>query len=112
VRHRAGTSLLKDRGFSERKWRVSNIQKGKPATLFPAQWTELRISMAAEIFWVVRYHPTEIDDGGSGRGTLTGIDKFVDGEPVENQDVLVWYGAQLRHDVSEQGPGECQEVGP
>jgi hypothetical protein len=45
-------------------------------------------------------------------GTAADIDKFVNGELVENQDVVIWYGAHFRHIVSEQGPAECHEVGP
>jgi hypothetical protein len=96
----------------QRKWRVSNTHTGEAYDIVPGPTDGVADLFGRGDFWVVRYHPTEIDDGGSGPGAEAGIDKFVNGELVENQDVVVWYGAHFRHDVSEQGPGECHEVGP
>jgi hypothetical protein len=95
-----------------RKWRVSNTQSGEMYEVIPGPTDGVADTYGRGDVWVVRYHPTEIDDGGSGPGTEAGIDKFVNGELVENQDVVVWYGAHFRHNVLEQGPGECHEVGP
>ncbi len=63
--------------------------------------------------WVLRYKnfaggddlQNEIDDGYSSTngactatsGTCINIDKFINGESVVNQDVVVWYGAHFIH---------------
>jgi len=95
-----------------RKWRISNTQSGETYEIIPGPTDGIADIYGRGDLWVVRYHSTEIDDGGFGPGTEAGIDKFVNGEVVENQDVVVWYGAHFRHDVREQGPAECHEVGP
>ncbi len=51
---------------------------------------------------MLRYHPGEIDDG-QGFTTVPGlsmehIDKFLTGETVLDQDVVLWYAAHFRHD--------------
>jgi len=102
---------LRDYG-RHRKWRVSNTQSGEVYEIVPGPTDGVADAYGRGDLWVLRYHPTEIDDGGSGVGTAADIDKFVNGELVENQDVVIWYGAHFRHIVSEQGPAECHEVGP
>jgi len=102
---------LRDYG-RHRKWGVSNTQSGEVYEIVPGPTDGVADAYGRGDLWVLRYHPTEIDDGGSGVGTAADIDKFVNGEFVENQDVVIWYGAHFRHIVSEQGPAECHEVGP
>ena len=51
-------------------------------------------------------------DGTTLGKTAADLDKFVNGETVDGQDVVIWYGAHFRHNVLEQGTGECHEVGP
>ncbi|HVT16532.1 MAG TPA: LLM class flavin-dependent oxidoreductase [Thermoanaerobaculia bacterium] len=56
-----------------------------------------------------RVHGAGTDAGAR----LANIDKFVNGEPVENQDVVIWYGAHFTHDVKSEPPGEFGHiVGP
>jgi len=65
---------------------------------------------------VVRYHDNELDDGvtvvgGSASETKANIDMFLTGEPVKNEDVVIWYGAHFKHDqVHELGASHI--VGP
>ena len=58
-------------------------------------------------FWVVRYRGAdEFDDGydiTTGPVGLAQIDRFVNGESVRDQDVVIWYAAHFTHDVSETG---------
>ena len=60
-------------------------------------------------FWVLRYKnvvggtnvQNEIDDGfnqTTSQNAFIQIDPFVNGESVENQDVVLWYGAHFVHD--------------
>lgn len=65
--------------------------------------------------WVLRYHPDEIDDGVNHTDPPceAQLDKFVNGELVENQDVVIWYGAHFTHNVKTEPPGEFGHiVGP
>jgi hypothetical protein len=62
---------------------------------------------------VLRYRGTELDDG---QGFTTdpalaraNLDRFVDGEPVGDNDVVLWYAAHFTHDIAH-GAGEI--VGP
>jgi hypothetical protein len=65
--------------------------------------------------WILRYHGGEIDDGSVALGPPfeAGIDGFVNGESVLNQDVVLWYGAHFSHDIGAEPPGHFGEwVGP
>jgi hypothetical protein len=94
-----------------RKWRVSNTQTGDAYDINPGPTDGVADpAFGKGDVWVLRYHGNELDDGAPSASA--DLDKFVNGEVVDNQDVVIWYGAHFRHDVSEQGPGECHEVGP
>jgi hypothetical protein len=96
-----------------RKWRVSNTQTGDAFDINPGPTDGVADAAYGKgDVWVLRYHGNELDDGGFGIGTAADLDKFVNGEAVDNQDVVIWYGAHFRHDVREQGTAECHEVGP
>jgi Cu2+-containing amine oxidase len=111
--HKKIYEIKRNRDYGRnRKWRVMNTQSGETYEIRPGPTDGIADEYGRGDLWVLRYHPTEIDDGGSGIGTAADIDKFVNGELVENQDVVVWYGAHFRHDVHEQGIAECHEVGP
>lgn len=112
--HKKAYEIKRFRDYGRhRKWRVSNSNSGDAYDIIPGPTDGVADpAYGRGDVWVLRYHPSEIDDGGSGIETAADVDKFVNGEMVENQDVVVWYGAHFRHDVHEQGPGECHEVGP
>jgi Cu2+-containing amine oxidase len=66
--------------------------------------------------WVLKYQPNELDDGfaatgGSAEETMEHIDKFINGELVRDQDVVLWYAAHFKHDQSHEGGGN-HVVGP
>jgi len=51
---------------------------------------------------------TNWDDGvtvtaGSVADTRANIDKFLNGELVKNEDVIIWYGAHFKHDQGSRG---------
>jgi Cu2+-containing amine oxidase len=111
--HKKVYEIKRNRDYGRlRKWRVRNTESGEIYEVIPGPTDGIADPYGRGDLWVLRYRSTELDDGGSGVGTAADIDKFVNGEPVENQDVVVWYGAHFRHDVHEQGVGECHEVGP
>jgi hypothetical protein len=62
--------------------------------------------------WIVRYRPGQIDDNPA-TGTEAEIDRFLNREPIVNEDVVLWYGAHFEHDVRHHGPADPDHiVGP
>jgi hypothetical protein len=55
--------------------------------------------------WILRYRSTEVDDGvvATGPPYEADIDRWVDGEAIQDRDVVVWYGAHFTHDLQEGG---------
>ena len=96
----------------QRKWRVTNTASGERYEIIPGPTDGVADAYGQGDVWVLRYRGSEIDDGGPVGGTEAHMDKLVNGEVVENADVVVWYGAHFRHDVHEQGTAECHQVGP
>ncbi len=93
-----------------RKWRVEHVPSGAGYEIRPGAGD----GIAAEApdapygrgdLWFLRYRGSEIDDGinhTSGANTEAGIGKWVNGEQLGGQDVVVWYGAHFSHNVSHQ----------
>ena len=57
---------------------------------------------------ILRYHPDQFDDGSQNCAVDTTA--FVDGEHVEDEDVVFWYRSGALHDGG--NPWECDLVGP
>ena len=55
--------------------------------------------------WILKYRASEIDDGAVLTSDEAALDAFVDGEPINNQDVVVWYAAHVTHEVGAEPPG-------
>lgn len=99
----------------KRSWRVRNRGTLQSYTVQPGPHDGTLDAYGAGDVWVLRYHGNEIDDGhGFGTDPITtraDLDKFVTGEPVEGQDVVLWYAGHFFHD--EQHPtGLPHVVGP
>jgi hypothetical protein len=103
-----------------RRWQVRNTQTGDAYELIPGEDDGTADTFGRGDVWILRFHEGEIDDGISAAPSQAGqsqfnapaqIDRFVNGEDVSNQDVVVWYAAHFVHDV-----GEAEEhshyVGP
>jgi hypothetical protein len=48
--------------------------------------------------------------GGSGCVTEANIDRFVNGEPISDHDVVIWYAGHVTHDVVHEPPGEFGHI--
>jgi hypothetical protein len=94
-----------------RRWRVENAGSGRGYTIIPGgnDGSAAGDPYARGDLWFLRYHPGEIDDYPIS-GTEIQIDKYRNGEPLVNQDVVIWYGAHFTHDAS--GPPADHVVGP
>lgn len=100
----------------KRHWEISNTQSGRTYALNPGPNDGNSDSFGIGDLWVLKYHPNELDDGVSvtsadAATTMAHIDKFINGELVKNQDVVVWYGAHFMHDHSHM-EGASHVVGP
>jgi hypothetical protein len=104
----------------KRHWRVENSSTHQGYDILPGPNDGVATNSPDWDFprgdlWVLRYHSNELDDGVNHTGPPceAEIDKFVNGEPVENQDVVIWYGAHFTHDVTSEPPGDFGHiVGP
>jgi Copper amine oxidase, enzyme domain len=104
----------KDAG-RKRKWRVKNTQTGEGYLIVPGANDGKSDGYGVGDLWVLRYHSSEIDDG---QGFTTDaslsqahLDRFINGEVVENSDVVIWYAGHFLHDVAH-GDGGSHIVGP
>lgn len=111
---------LRDSGH-KRKWRVSHPPSGAGYEILPGPHDGTADTYGVGDLWVLRYHGSgpppagESDDGvnittGAAPATMTHLDNFKNGELVENQDVVIWYGAHFFHDAHHAGGGHI--VGP
>jgi Copper amine oxidase, enzyme domain len=100
----------------QRHWEVSNTRSKETYALIPGSNDGTSDAYGAGDMWVLRYRFNEVDDGvantgGSAAQTRANIDKFVNGEPVKDKDVVVWYGAHFKHDQTH-SEGGSHVVGP
>jgi len=105
----------------KRKWRVENTITGEGYDIIPgpddgvatasADWPYPRGDV-----WILRYHGSELDDGvncttgGFGCVTEANLDGFLNGEAINNHDVVVWYAGHVTHDVGAEPPGEFGHI--
>ena len=120
--HRKRFEIARARDPSrKRKWRVSHVRSGASYEIRPRPEDGIAAKhpdwpYGRGDFWVLRYRGSEIDDGvnaTSGSGTEARIGNWVNGESVDNQDIVIWYGAHFTHDVSHEDPAtHGHVVGP
>ena len=101
----------------KRRWRVLNASTGEGYTLIPGANDGVVDSFGVGDLWILRYRGSELDDG---QGFTTdpakakaNLDRFVNGESINNQDVVLWYSAHFTHAVgSDEDGGADHIVGP
>jgi hypothetical protein len=104
----------------KRKWRVENSVTKEAYDVIPGPEDGIATASPDWPFprgdvWILRYHPNEIDDGvvATGPPYAASFANVLNGEPVKNQDVVLWYAAHFTHDVAGEPPGEHGHiVGP
>jgi len=99
----------------KRKWRVRNTRTGESYSIVPGANDGNVSSYGVGDLWVLRYRASEIDDGqgftSDPVASQAHLDKFLNGESVENTDVVVWYAGHFLHDEA-RGGGGSHIVGP
>jgi hypothetical protein len=104
-----------------RKWRVENSQTGEAYDIIPGPEDGQAAKSPDAPYprgdvWILRYRGTELDDGvdcttgGGGCTTEADLDKFVNGESVNNKDVVIWYAGHVTHDVTHEEPGSFGHI--
>lgn len=102
----------------KRKWRVTQIASGSGYEIRPGTQDGVATQQPDWPFgrgdvWVLRYHGNEIDDGvnsTSGSGLEARIGNWINGEAVNGQDVVIWYGAHFTHDLAHDDPAQHGHV--
>jgi len=102
--HEFEARRLRNPGRS-RRWQVRNSQTGDAYTLIPGAEDGTTDDFGRGDVWILRFHEGEIDDGAVATGPPfeARLNRFVNGEDVHNQDVVIWYAAHFVHDVGEEG---------
>jgi Cu2+-containing amine oxidase len=101
----------------KRKWRVENKSTGEAYDILPGTNDGVATAMPDWPFprgdvWILRYRGSEIDDGviATGPPYEAGLDAWLNGEPINGADVVVWYGAHFSHDIAHEEPGNFGHV--
>jgi hypothetical protein len=99
-----------------RHWRVMHEDSGAGYAIMPgANDGDADVGYGIGDLWVLRYHPDEIDDAPVTlyetvpSQSMEHIDNHLNGEAVDQQDVVIWYAAHFRHDVAHEA---SEVVGP
>lgn len=104
----------------QRKWRVENTVTGEGYDVLPGANDGVATASPDWPFprgdvWILHYRGSEIDDGviATGPPCEAGLNTWVNGEPIYDQDVVIWYGAHFVHDIAHEPPGTFGDiVGP
>ncbi|HEV3087516.1 MAG TPA: hypothetical protein VGX96_09865 [Candidatus Elarobacter sp.] len=105
------TKTARSTPISTRYWRARNKGSGRGYTIRDGAADGIANAWAVADRWDLLYHPNELDDGGATAGPTGNaihIDKYLNGENVNGQDIVVWYRAGYRHT----SPLVPQVVGP
>ena len=100
-----------------RKWRVENASTGEGYDIIPGPNDGVATASSDWPFprgdlWILRYHGSEIDDGVTATGPPyeAGLDAWLTGESIQNEDVVIWYGAHFTHDITHEPAGSHGHV--
>jgi hypothetical protein len=96
----------------KRRWRVEHAPSGDAYEIVPGAGDGVATASPDWPFpqgdvWLLRYRGSELDHGvvATGPPYEANLDTWVSGEVIERQDVVVWYGAHVTHDVAHEHPG-------
>ena len=85
---------------TSRRWIVENPDTGDKYLIQPNAIDGLYDTYGRGDVWWLRYHDNaELDDGHNSTGGDTEVDlaQFVNGESIDKQDVVMWYGTHSVH---------------
>ncbi len=102
------------RNASLQKWRISDPITGSAYEVIPGEKDSTADEFGRGDAWILAYHPGEMDDSSVTGSAQVALSSFVNGESVDNQDLVFWYGAHFTHQF-DQDPRHDDEghiVGP
>jgi Copper amine oxidase, enzyme domain len=116
--HTKSFEIRRPREFArKRKWRIENTRSGEAYEVVPRIEDGIASTQPDWPFgrgdvWILRYRGSEVDDSvlAIGPPYEAGIDRWVNGEPVSDHDVVLWYGAHFTHDVNHDGAAQHGHV--
>ena len=96
------TESMRSRLSADQFWVVSNSVSGEAVVIKPGPLDGNYDKYGQGDLWLLRSHfPIEIDDSGQPAGTCSTcahLNPMLNAESIQNQDVVVWYGAHWAHD--------------
>jgi hypothetical protein len=108
------TEVKRFRDFiRDRYWLVDNLVTNEQVMIEPGHDDGTADTYARGDAWFLRYRSTELDDGVNTTGpnnTEAKLDNFVNGESINEQDVVMWYSGHYYHVFG--GAGDAHVVGP
>ena len=112
------TEQSRDRNAATfRHWRVTDPDSGDTYAIAPGDFFGHHVDGEVDSYgegdtWFLQYKSNQIDDSGQGWGTGPHLDNFINGESVDNTDVVMWYGNHFRHDHNDPNFNATKIVGP
>lgn len=118
--HTLGHEIRRPRSKQHhRRWRVINRDGPEHCTLVPGGDDGAADAFGIGDMWALRKRHGEIDDGvgftQNPQEARAHLNRFVTGQSIARDDVVLWYAAHFTHDVHEderQGGGGGHVVGP
>ena len=86
-----------------RAWYVRHNPTGAAYAIRSGAEDNVADSYARGDLWFLRYYANQLDDGvnSTNINTEARLDNFVNGESIDDQDVVVWYHAAYIHDQND-----------
>ena len=100
------TELQANRDWSDDKyWRVSDPQSGDSVLVYNGRREDAPDTYGIADAWFLRQRASELDDTNAPQGTQgytqARLPSFVNGESINNEDVVMWAGGHFVHDDSD-----------
>ena len=90
-----------------RHWKITNIAKGLGVEIIPGPDDGVSSQQPDDPFgrgdtWILKYRHSEIDDGVPAVGPPyeAGLDQWLNGEKIDNEDIVFWYAGHFTHDLT------------
>ena len=96
---------------SRRSWAVLDKQSGRGYLIYPGSNDGSADAFSSRDLWVLRYRGSEDKNGNQGSPSNDDLQPYVNGEPTDGQDIVLWYCAHLSHEAHS-GGDEWHHAGP
>ena len=97
---------------TQRSWAVMDVNTMRGYHLIPGANDGFADAFAPRDLFVMRYRGAEDKHGQQGTASDDGLAAYINGEVVENADVVLWYCAHLGHRAEAEHADEWHSCGP